>query len=204
MNLTSDGCSFMRLQYWWTACAEPSVQARCAWFSSCLCKVWSRVSEVLLLALRTFVALFRHYLLQTVKLLYISLRSQQQYTVLSFVSMRRHGHSHKLTLFTCTMVLHCGHTFLRRIRWSNLRYCTVDIPFWTSRKRSHKRLHVSSTEKPQCHVLQLTWSHIYCYVRVTERYMETLHMKKMAALHSCRLTVSFNFWTKQFLEKKAF
>ena len=82
-------------------------------------------------------------------------------------------------LFTCTTVLHCGHTFLRRIRRSNLRYCTVDIPFWTSCKRSHKRLHASSTEKPRYHVLQLTWSHIYRYVCVTERYTKTLHMKKM-------------------------
>ena len=37
---------------------------------------------------------------QTVRLFYVSLRSQapqQQYTVLSFSSMQRHGHSHKLT-----------------------------------------------------------------------------------------------------------
>ena len=105
------------------------------------------------------------------------------------VSMQRHGHSHQLSLhvhYGITLwaylpqmhrpVLHCGHTFLRCID----RYCTVGIPLWTSRKRSHKR--PSSTEKPQYHVLQLTWSHIYCYVRVTERYMEILHMKKMAAL----------------------
>ena len=36
-------------------------------------------------------------------------------------------------LYTCTTVLHCGHTFLRRL---------------------------SSTEKPQYRVLQVTWSHI--------------------------------------------
>ena len=71
---------------------------------------------------------------QTVRLFYISLHSQapqQQYTVLSFSSMRRHGHSHKLTSsrapryytvgipfsdalhsVACTTVLYCGHTFL--------------------------------------------------------------------------------------------
>ena len=36
-------------------------------------------------------------------------------------------------LFTCTTVLHCGHTFLRRIG-----YYTVGIPFWTSRKRQSR------------------------------------------------------------------
>ena len=52
---------------------------------------------------------------QTVRLFYVSLRSQapkQQYTVLSFsLAMRRHGHSHKLTSSRA------------------LRYYTVDIPF---------------------------------------------------------------------------
>ena len=52
---------------------------------------------------------------QTVRLFYVSLRSQapqQQYTVLSFSSMRRHGQS-QTDPFTCTTVLHCAHTFLR-------------------------------------------------------------------------------------------
>ena len=85
---------------------------------------------------------------QTVRLLYVSLCSQapkQQYTVLSFSSLRRHGHSHKLTSSRALhTVLHCGHTFLRRIDliygitlWAylsqthrpNLRYYTVGIPF---------------------------------------------------------------------------
>ena len=66
---------------------------------------------------------------QTVRLFYVSLRSQapqQQYTVLSFSSMRRHGHSHKLT-FTCTTptVLHCGHNFLRRIDLLHSIACTT-------------------------------------------------------------------------------
>ena len=51
---------------------------------------------------------------QTVRLFNNSLHSQapqQQYTVLSFSLMRRHGHSHKLTSSRA------------------LRYCTVGIPF---------------------------------------------------------------------------
>ena len=61
------------------------------------------------------------------RLFYISLRSQppqQQYTVLSFSSMRRHGQS-QTDLFTCTMVLHCGHTFLRRIDLLHSIACTT-------------------------------------------------------------------------------
>ena len=47
-------------------------------------------------------------------------------------------------------------------------------------KDSHK--HISSTEKPQ---ITTCSSHLithYHYVRVTEKYMETLHVKKMADL----------------------
>ena len=64
-------------------------------------------------------SLYSTTLPQTVRLFDISLHSQapqQQYTVLSFSSMRRHGHSHKL------------------ISSHALRYCTVGIPFCTSRK----------------------------------------------------------------------
>ena len=56
-------------------------------------------------------------------------------------------------LFTCTTVLHCGHTFLRHI---DLIY---GITLWAYLpkplvKDSHKSLR--STEKPQYHVLQAT------------------------------------------------
>ena len=64
---------------------------------------------------------------QTVRLFYVSLRSQapqQQYTVLSFSSMRRHGQS-QTDLFTCTTVLHCAHTFLRRIDLLHSIACTT-------------------------------------------------------------------------------
>ena len=67
---------------------------------------------------------------------YVSLHSQapqQQYTVLSFSKAWPHSPT---DLFMCTMVLHCGHTFLRHR--ANLRYCTVSTPFWTSRKRQSK------------------------------------------------------------------
>ena len=102
-----------------------------------VCKVWSRVSEAVLLALRTLSLSFVTITLpQTVRLFYVSLRSQappQQYTVLSFSSMRRHGHSrsqinwplHGITLWP----------YLSQTHRPNLWYCTVGIPFWTCRKR---------------------------------------------------------------------
>ena len=64
---------------------------------------------------------------QTVRPFYISLCSQapqQQYTVLSFSSMRRHGQL-QTDLFTCPTVLRCGHTFLRRIDLLNSVVCTT-------------------------------------------------------------------------------
>ena len=54
----------------------------------------------------------------------ISLRfqaPQQQYTMLSFSSMRRHGHSHKLTSFTCTMGITLW-AYLSQTHRPNLRY----------------------------------------------------------------------------------
>ena len=72
---------------------------------------------------------------QTVRLFYVSLCSQapqQQYTVLSFSSMRRHDHSHKLT---------SSHA---------LRQHTVGKPFRTSCKRQSQ-----TTEKQQYCMLQL-------------------------------------------------
>ena len=102
-------------------------------------------------------SLYSRTLPQTVRLFDVSLRSQapeQQYTILSFSWVRRHGHRHgqsQTDLFTCTMVLHCGHTFLRRIDliygialWAYLSALLV--------KDHHKCL--SSTEKPQYRVLQ--------------------------------------------------
>ena len=74
----------------------------------------------------------------------------------------RHGHSHKLTS-SCAL-------------W----YYTVGIPFCSSRKgQSQTSKFDGKTTIPGApgHVI----TH-YCYVRVTERYTETLHVKKMADL----------------------
>ena len=60
----------------------------------------------------------------------------------------------------------------------NPQYYTVGIPSEPLVEDGHKRL--SSTEEPQYLVLQLTWSHIYRYLCVTEKYTETLHVKQMA------------------------
>ena len=112
---------------------------------------------------------------QTVRLFYVSLRSQapkQQYTVLSFSSMRRHGHSHKTDLFNSLWA------YLSQKHRPNLRYYTVGIPFGTSRKRQSQKSKLDGkTTIPRAPTHMITH---YCYVRVTERYTETLHVKKMA------------------------
>ena len=53
------------------------------------------------------------------------------------------------------------------------------IPFWTSRKRQSQTSKFDGKTTIPYRVLQLTRSHIYRYVRVTEKYTETLHVKKM-------------------------
>ena len=63
------------------------------------------------------------------------------------------------SLLTCMTALHCGHTFLRCIDPLYSIACTTVLHLSeVVLKDSHKRL--SSTEKPQYHVLQVTWSHI--------------------------------------------
>ena len=99
---------------------------------ACNCKVCSRVSEALLLAL-------------------LSLSLTNNYSSDSKVFLRCNAFSGSPT------AVHCP-----------LRCYAVGIPFWNTH-RSHKRL--SSMEKTQCRVLI---THIH-YVRVTERYTETLH-----------------------------
>ena len=51
---------------------------------------------------------------QTVRLFYVCVLRLPNNSTPCFSLMRRHGQS-QTDLFTCTMVLHCGHTFLRRI-----------------------------------------------------------------------------------------
>ena len=81
------------------------------WFCSFLYKVCLRVSETLLLALRTLSLCLSSLITlpKTVRLFYVSLRSQasqQQYTMLSFSLMqRRHGYSHNWPLH-----VHYGNT----------------------------------------------------------------------------------------------
>ena len=143
-------------QHW---SAEPLAQARCVRFCFCLYKVWSCVSKALLLALRTLSLSFVTITLpQTVRLFCISLRSQ----VLSFSSMRRHGHSHNWPLHVHYGILHCGHTFLRCIE------LIYGITLWAYLSEPLVK------DSDKCHRV--------CYVHVTERYTETLHMKKMADL----------------------
>ena len=71
---------------------------------------------------------------QTVKLFYVSLCFQalyQQYTVLSFSSIRRHYHSHKLTS-SHALWYYTSWAYLSQMHRPNL---WVGILFWTSRKR---------------------------------------------------------------------
>ena len=146
---------------------------------------------------------------QTVRLFYISLCSQapqQQCIVLSFPSMRRHGHSHKLTsshalrYYTVgipfSIALHCMHysitlwAYLSQTHRPIALHCMhYGITLWAYLsepliKDSHKRL--SSTEILNHNTtIPCAPSHMithYRYVRVTERYTETLHVKKMADL----------------------
>ena len=82
-----------------------------------------------------------------------------------------------------------------------LRYYTVGIPFWTTRK-SHKCLKLTESHNTVCSSHLITH---YRYVRVTEKCMETLHVKKMADLsHSNASYNASNFWTKQFWRKRLF
>ena len=137
--------SYKKEQHW---SAEPSAQARCVWFCFCLCKVvFQKLSYSLCglcLSLSSLITLP-----QTVPFIAFSGSPTAVHRAFLFKSMQRHGHSYKLTSSRA------------------LQYYTEGIPFWTSHKDSHKCL--SLMEKPQYHVLQLMWSHIYRYVRVTER-----------------------------------
>ena len=129
----------------------------------------SRVSEALLLhglclSLSSLVTLT-----QTVRLnFYVSLRSQAPHATAvqhAFLFFNAKAWPQSLTdLFTCTTVLHCGpgRTFLWCINLLHFVACTTVLHLSESLvEDSHKRLTgLSSTEKPQYCVLQVTWSHI--------------------------------------------
>ena len=100
------------------------------------------------------------------KAFYVSLRSQapqQQYTVLSFSSMRRNGHSQKLTSLRAP------------------RYYTVGIPFQSQASRFDGKSTISRAAS--CVITH------YRYVYVLRRGTETLHVKKMADLVAVYVTL---------------
>ena len=124
------------------------------------------VSEALLPAFRTF-SLSSLTLPQTVRVFNISLHSQtpqQQYTMLSFSSMRRHGHSHKLTSSRA------------------LRYYTLGIPFWTSRKRQPQKSKYNWKTTTCFNLRDHTFS--YHYVRVTRGIRKHCTWRKWLTYHS--------------------
>ena len=77
-------------------------------------------------------------------------------------------------LFTCTIVLHCGHTFLRRIDLSHSVACTTEygITLWAYLSEPLVKESLTGLSSTQYRVLQVTWITHCCYVRVTERYTE--------------------------------
>ena len=155
--------------------------ARCVPFCSYLCKVCSRVSEALLLALRTLSLSFPTNNSSSDSKAFLHfhcvLRLPNSSTP-CFPFLRCEGMaSHKLT-FTCTTVLHCAHTFLRRIDLLHSIACTT-VLHCEHTSDSHKRSTENTIPRAPSHVI----TH-YRYVHVTERYTETLHVKKMADLVS--------------------
>ena len=131
---------------------------------------WHKVECLCLLALRTLsLSFLTKTLPQTVRLFYISFRSQapqQQYTVLSFSSMRRHGHCHKLTssrALTLHVVLHCRRIYLSQTHRPIALHCMhYGITLWAYLSKpqdSHKRLsstknHNTACSKSRDHTLQ--------------------------------------------------
>ena len=138
-------------------------------FCSCRCKVCSRVSEALLLDLRTLSLSFITNNFSEAFVRFIAF-SGSPTAVLSFSSMRRHGHSDKLTHYGITL-------------WAYLSEPLV--------KDNHKCLSLmDKTTIPRAPSYVITH---YRYVHVTERYTETLHVKKMADLVAVSLFNASNF-----------
>ena len=132
------GCEWLQIK--WTALkCRTLVQARCVQFCSKSDHMFQKLSYLLCKLCLSFVTIT---LSQAFLRFIVFSDSSTAYTMLSFSSMWRHGHSPKLTSSRA------------------LQYCTVGIPFWTSRKDSHKR--VSSTEKPQLRVITHLPLHMCC------------------------------------------
>ena len=105
---------------------------------------------------------------RTVRLFYVTLRSQppqQVHLAFLFFDVKAWPQS-QTDFFTCTTVLHCGHTFIRCIDLLSSIACTMV-------------LHCGHTFLNLCgHAVTITVIHIL----VTERFTQTLHAKKMADL----------------------
>ena len=144
---------------------EPSAQARCVRFCSCLCKVWSHVSEALLLTLETlFLSLVTITVLQTVRFVVFSGSPTAVHRAFLFFDTKACPQS-QTDLFTCTTVLHWGHTFLRCI---DLIY---GIALWAPHSEplvKDRHLLKFDGKIPKYCVLQVTWSHTHrmCYREV--------------------------------------
>ena len=127
---------------------------------------------------------------QTVTLFYVSLcyqAPQRQCTVLFLFFDAKAWPQSQTDLFTCTTVLHCGHTFLRRIHLLNSIACTMVLHCGhTFLSLSQETVTWSQSSKfDEKTTIPRAPSHVithYRFVRVTERYTETLHMKKIADL----------------------
>ena len=92
---------------------------------SCLCKVYSRVSEAVLLALRTLSLSFSLSPPQTVRH-FIAFSGSPTAVHCAFLFFDAKAWPQSQTdLFMCSTVLHCGHTFLRRIDLLHSIACTT-------------------------------------------------------------------------------
>ena len=117
--------------------------ARCVWFCSYLCKVCSRVSsQALLLVLRTLSLSFPTNNPSSDSKAFLCwhcvLRLPNSSTLcFPFFDAKAWPQS-QTDLFTCTTVLHCAHTFLRRI----VHY---GITLWAYTACSKSRDHITAT-----------------------------------------------------------
>ena len=138
--------------------------AICVRFCSCLCnQVCSRVAGALLLTSRTLSLSFLTNNSSSDSkafLHFIAFSGSPTAVHRAFLFFDAKAWLQSQTdLFTCTTVLHCGHTFLRCIALRCMHY-GITLGAYLSEpllQDSHKRLTgLSSTEKPQYCVLQVT------------------------------------------------
>ena len=94
--------------------------ASCVWFCSCLCKVCSNVLEAHLLALWTFFLTNNSSSKSKAFLHFIAFSGfpTAAHQIFLFFDAKAWPQS-QTDLFTCTMVLHCRHTFFKCVLFSN-------------------------------------------------------------------------------------